>query len=80
MDFKLKLNPQEIKCLCKFFHLKKMSCLLTKLNFPFLILIAESMLKSTLITLSVIAEKQANIQIIDDTHVLFESSKYIFKV
>lgn len=38
------------------------------------------MLKSTLITLSVIAEKQANIQIIDDTHVLFESSKYIFKV
>ncbi|TRY53385.1 emp24/gp25L/p24 family/GOLD domain containing protein [Cryptosporidium tyzzeri] len=51
MDFKLKLNPQEIKCL------------------------SESMLKSTLITLSVIAEKQANIQIIDDTHVLFESKE-----
>lgn len=36
MDFKLKLNPQEIKCLCKFFHLKK-NFMLTKLNFPFLI-------------------------------------------
>ncbi|KAH8582154.1 emp24 gp25L p24 family [Cryptosporidium sp. chipmunk genotype I] len=51
MDFKLKLSPQEIKCL------------------------SESILKSTLITLSVVASEQVNIQIIDDSHILFESKE-----